>query len=97
MVMTKDRKDKQQEESVFEFPCEFPLKIMGKNKPELLDFVKSVLPKHVPDISAKAYAYKTSKQGRFMSITVTFTATSKEQLDNIYTEITVSDLALYVI
>ena len=95
--MAESINDKQHEETIFEFPSEFPLKIMGKNDPQLLEFIKSVMPKHAPDICEEAYVHKTSKQGRFMSVTVTFTATSKAQLDNIYREITGSDLALYVI
>lgn len=89
--------DKTKQETLFKFPCEYPLKIMGKNDPELVSFVKKVMNTHVEGLTEHAFTDKTSKHGRFQSITVTFTAASKEQLDAIYSELTDSDFALYVL
>ncbi len=61
---------------------------MGKDITELHDSVRSIINKHVKDITDDAFQTRSSAKGTFISITVTITATSKQQLDNIYLDLT---------
>ena len=76
------------DETLLEFPCEFPVKLMGKNTKEFFSTVRQLIEKHTGVIDDSAYASSLSKNDRFVSITVTVTATSKQQLDNIYQDAT---------
>lgn len=77
-----------EEETLFEFPCEFPIKCMGLNKPELEIAVVEIMNRHVPDLGEGAIKSRLSKEGKYRSITVTITARSKKQLDSIYMDLT---------
>ncbi|MEM1243739.1 MAG: DUF493 domain-containing protein [Pseudomonadota bacterium] len=71
-----------------EFPCEFPIKIMGKSNNEFELAVYSIIRKHVPDLAQNAISQRPSKNGNYMAITVTITAQNQDQLDNIYFDLT---------
>lgn len=89
--------DKQSEETLFEFPCEFPIKAMGKTGPELEIAVLEIINRHVDDLTEGAVRFQQSKGGNYTSITITITARSKSQLDNIYMELTACEHVLYAI
>lgn len=76
------------DESLLEFPCQFPIKAMGKNCDDFEAQVVSLIRKHCPDLDEDAVSCRDSKGGKFLSVTVTVHATSREQLDNIYYELT---------
>ncbi|APC91518.1 MULTISPECIES: HP0495 family protein [Francisella] len=76
-----------QQETFFEFPCQFPIKIMANPHKETVEFILSVFEKYVTNHSKIDFNTKESKTGKYISITATFIAGSKEQLDNIYKEI----------
>lgn len=81
--------------TLLEFPCHFPLKVMGKNHDEFEIFVLSTIKKHVKtELSETAVKAKPSKNGRFVSLTVTFEAHSQQQIDDIYLELTAHELVL---
>jgi len=75
-------------ESPFEFPCQFPIKAMGKNIPDLDATVVEIIRRHVDDLSENAVRTRSSKGGKFISITVEIEAQSKAQLDAIYMDLT---------
>lgn len=75
------------EESLLTFPCEFPVKIMGRASENFEADVIAIVRKHAPDLSAAAISNRPSGKGNYIAITVTVNATSKEQLDNIYLEL----------
>lgn len=75
------------EESLLTFPCEFPIKIMGRVSENFEADVIAIVRKHAPDLSAAAISNRPSGKGNYIAITVTVNATSKEQLDNIYLEL----------
>ena len=75
------------EESLFEFPCEFPIKAMGKADCELDITVVKIIRRHAPDISEGKIHTRDSKQGNYTAVTVIVTATSREQLDAIYQDL----------
>lgn len=81
-------------DSLLEFPCEFPIKMMGRDDPEFRDAALQVIERHAGRIDEEAIRVSTSSQGNFLSITVTITATSQEQLDDIYRELSDHDKIL---
>jgi putative lipoic acid-binding regulatory protein len=74
-------------ESIMEFPCEFPIKMMGHDTPKFHAVAISLIESHMGPVSDDAIKINTSTQGNFVSITVTITATSQKQLDDIYTDV----------
>ncbi len=76
------------EESALEFPCEFPVKMMGRDTPEFRKAARSLVEKHSGAVEDDAVRASLSRNGRFVSVTVTITATSQQQLDAIYQDVT---------
>jgi hypothetical protein len=75
-------------DDLLEFPCEFPIKMMGRDQPEFREAALAVVARHAGHITEDAVRVAASSNGNFLSITVTITATSREQLDNIYRDLT---------
>ena len=77
----------EQQPSPLQFPCEFPIKVMG---PAGFDFEAKIIAlvrKHAADLSETAIATRLSKDGTYQAITITIHAISKEQLDTIYKDL----------
>ncbi|MBE0469562.1 MAG: DUF493 domain-containing protein [Methyloprofundus sp.] len=72
----------------FEFPCQFPIKAMGKNIPNIEAIVLEIVRRHVSDLSEAAMKTRESKAGKYISVTVTVEAQSKAQLDAVYMDLT---------
>lgn len=79
------------EESVIEFPCRFPIKMMGRDTPEFRATARALVEKHTGAVADDAVQTALSRNARFVSVTVTITAESQEQLDNIYRDVTSHD------
>lgn len=82
------------EETYFEFPCSFPIKVMGRNHVELSVVVIDIVRRHVDDFDENTLKTRHSKDGNFVSVTVTIEATSKQQLNAIYQDLTDHPLVL---
>ena len=80
--------------SLLSFPCEFPIKVMGQTADDFDALVVGLVRKHSHDLLEGAVRTRLSRQGRFMSITVTIQAQSRAQLDAIYTELTSNERVL---
>ncbi len=80
--------------SVLKFPAEFPVKIMGRDTPEFHAAVEAILARHVAPVSELSISRQPSREGRFISLTVTFTARDREQLDALYRELSGHELVL---
>ena len=75
------------EESALEFPCEFPIKMMGRDTPEFRA-LRWRLSRSTPgDRDDEPVQAAVSRNERFVSVTVTITATSQQQLDDIYRDV----------
>ena len=70
------------------FPTAFPLKIMGRTQDGFAQSVTDVVRKHAPDFDPATLEMRASKEGNWLSVTATVNATSREQLDNLYRELT---------
>jgi len=75
------------EASLIEYPSDFPLKILGNTQPGFAQAVLGVVKKHAPDFDDATLAMRTSKKGKYLSITCVIRATSREQLDALYQEL----------
>ncbi len=75
-------------ESLLEFPCQFPIKVMGKHVDNFDLLVVEIVRRHVVDIHEGAVSTRPSKAGNYLSVTVTIEAHSREQLDAIYMSLT---------
>ncbi len=82
------------QKSLIEFPCQFPIKVMGKAEVDFDSLVVGIIRKHAPDIADCTVSTRTSSGGRFLAVTVTVDAQSREQLDNIYRELTANEKVL---
>ena len=76
------------DDSALEFPCEFPIKMMGRDTPEFRATARALVEKHAGAVDDGAVQTASSRNGRFVSVTVTITATSRRQLDEIYQDVT---------
>lgn len=85
------------EETLFEFPCEFPVKAMGRSNTGIEDTVFEIVSKHVPGLSKQTLKTKASSNGRFTSVTVGIIAQSRRQLDDLYTELSNHPDILYAL
>lgn len=83
-----------QDETLFEFPCQFPIKIMGQASEFFEVEVVTIIRKHVPDLDDAAVKKRESAKNNYAALTVTITATSREQLDAIYMDLTASEHVL---
>ncbi|OPY69866.1 MAG: hypothetical protein A4E57_00897 [Syntrophorhabdaceae bacterium PtaU1.Bin034] len=81
-------------EKVFDFPCSYPLKVMGKNTNEFYSVVTTIIERHLTDGSEIAYASRTSSGDKYMSITATFVMESEEQLHKLYKDLNDHELVL---
>lgn len=76
------------DETALEFPCEFPIKMMGRESAQFRATARGIVEKHAGAVADDAVQASLSRNGRFVSVTVTITATSKQQLDDIYQDVT---------
>jgi len=79
------------EESAIEFPCQFPIKMMGRDNPEFRATVRVLIENHMGPIAEEAIQVNLSGKGNFVSVTITITATSQQQLDDIYRDVSGHD------
>lgn len=75
------------EESLLQFPCDFPLKVMGRRQDGFAQAVLDVVLRHAPDFDAAGMEMRPSAKGNYMSLTCTIRAISRSQLDALYQEL----------
>ena len=71
-------------ESLIEYPCRFPIKVMGDKVDGFVHAVTTVAREFDPTFDAATIELRESKGGNYLGITITITATSREQLDELY-------------
>ena len=75
------------DDTLFEFPCDFPIKAMGEASVRFETVVLDIVRRHAPDLGEGAVRKRPSKNGKYVAITVTIRARDKKQLDAIYAEL----------
>lgn len=76
-----------QEAPKIEFPCEYPIKVMGPAAPDYQQFVIEIVQKHAPELDPEKVELKPSRNGNYYSLRFTITATGERQLKAIFEEL----------
>jgi putative lipoic acid-binding regulatory protein len=71
-------------ESLIEYPSQFPIKVMGPKADGFVHAVTSIARRFDPGFDAATVELRESKAGNYLGVTITITATSREQLDELY-------------
>lgn len=85
------------EQSLIEYPSAFPIKVMGAHQDAFVDAVVAIVVAHDPGFDVATIERRPSSNGNYLGLTVTVTATSREQLDNIYRALSGHPLVKYVL
>ena len=75
------------EDSLIEFPCDFPIKVMGEARDDFAQAMVAVVQAHAPEFDAASVGIRASGKGNYLAVTCTVRATSREQLDNLYRDL----------
>jgi uncharacterized protein len=70
-----------------EFPCQYPIKVIGAAGDDFADLVVSIVERHAPGVDMASVEVRDSKNGRFLSVRVVLEATGPEQLQALHTEL----------
>jgi hypothetical protein len=83
--------------SALTFPTPFPIKVMGLRADGFAQAVVDVVLRHAPDFDPGGVEMRSSREGKYLSLTVTVNATSREQLDALYRELTAHPMVVMVL
>ena len=86
--LTPPFKDDPRKESLIEYPCDFPIKVMGARVDGFAEAMANVALQFDPGFNPATLEMRPSKAGNYLSVTLTIRATSREQLDNMYRALT---------
>ncbi len=71
-------------DSIIEYPVDFPIKIMGLNRTDFVPSMLTLVRTHAPDLDDTTLQTRLSREGKYLSLTLTIRAVSREQLDALY-------------
>ena len=78
----------QVEDSLLQFPCDFPIKVMGKNVPEFSQVICALICDHARDFDPTKLEIRASSKANYIGLTATIRAVSRAQLDGLYLALT---------
>jgi len=87
----------EERQTLLQFPCEFPLKIMGLAAEDFILLVTEIVTRHAGPLRDDAIRHRPSQQGKYLALTVIVEATSQSQLDNLYRELSAHERILMVL
>jgi putative lipoic acid-binding regulatory protein len=76
------------DETLQEFPSDFPIKVMGRHDSNLRALTQAIIERHAGPLVDASVRTRTSGDGNFLALTYMVRATSRKQLDDIYMELT---------
>jgi len=82
------------DETLLTFPCAFPIKMMGRDTQDFRDAARSLVEKHTGPLGDETIKSAMSRNGNFVSITITVQAQSQQQLDDIYRDVSSHEAVL---
>jgi putative lipoic acid-binding regulatory protein len=85
------------EPSPIEYPCDFPIKVMGPHAPGFVASIGAVAQQFDPTFNPASIAQRPSSKGNYLGLTLTVHATSREQLDALYRALTSHPMVKYVL
>jgi putative lipoic acid-binding regulatory protein len=83
--------------TLIEYPCDFPIKIMGARTDGFTRAILETVLRHAPDLDPAALETRASGKGNYLSITCTFRARSQQQVDALYRELSAHPLVKVVL
>lgn len=81
-------------DELFQFPCDFPIKVMGRDSESFRTLTLAIVERHSGPLAASQITERMSREGRFLALTYTIRAESRAQLDSIYQDLTDSGIVL---
>ncbi len=78
----------EQRQTLLEFPCEFPVKAMGRADQPVREVFERILAEHVPPAHVLTWEERASGKGKFIAVTACIQASDQAQLDRIYHALT---------
>ena len=81
-------------DELFQFPCDFPIKVMGRDSESFRTLTLAIVERHAGPLAADQITERMSREGRFLALTYTIRAQSRAQLDTIYQDLTDSGVVL---
>jgi putative lipoic acid-binding regulatory protein len=85
---------KQDDARGFEFPCDYQVKAMGHDDGSFRETVIDILSRHCASIDHERIVCRASRNGKYLSVSVTIEAQSREHLDAIYAALTAHEKVL---
>jgi len=73
------------------FPCDFPVKIMGRTGDDFRALTRDIVERHMGTVAPAQITERLSRDGNFLALTYNLTPQSREQLDNLYRELSSSE------
>ena len=70
--------------TLIEYPCDFPIKVLGRTQAGFAQAVLEIVRRHAPDFDGASMEMRTSKKGKYLSVTCIIRAASRQQLDDLY-------------
>ncbi|KQW46157.1 MULTISPECIES: DUF493 family protein [unclassified Roseateles] len=86
-----------EEKSLIEYPSQFPIKVMGAQVDGFVEAIAHVARQFDPGFDASTIEQRPSKGGNYLGLTITITATSREQLDELYRTLTTHPMVKVVL
>lgn len=81
-------------DDVFQFPTDFPIKVMGRDNESFRTLTLAIIERHAGPVAAGNISERSSSKGKFLALTYTIRAESRAQLDRIYQDLTDSGVVL---
>ena len=81
-------------DELFRFPCEFPIKVMGRDTEPFRTLTLAIVERHAGSLAPESISERSSSKGKFLALTYTIRAESRAQLDRIYQDLTDSGVVL---
>jgi putative lipoic acid-binding regulatory protein len=79
------------------YPCLFPVKVIGECSERFVADVLSVMERYAGDWSDHDIARRRSRGGKYLSLTIRFTAQSRDQLEKLYAELNAQERVILVL
>ena len=77
----------EQDPPKIEFPCDYPIKVLGRSSDAFRGIILEVFERHAPGFDQETITVKDSAKGTFTSLTITITATGKDQLEALHEDL----------
>jgi putative lipoic acid-binding regulatory protein len=77
----------EQDPPKIEFPCDYPIKVLGRSSDGFESMILEVFELHAPGFDQQTMTMNISRKGTFTSLTITITATGPEQLEALHQDL----------